>query len=92
MNKGIALIIAFLPALCMLVGLIVGFVRYKKYGAKIRERVEEEYAKKRAQGGIHELYHKRPDKRVVFETFGIPIYTSLAVGLLIVFLVFKFVR
>ena len=37
-----AMAIAILPALCMLVGLVIGTLRYVKYGREIRQRVEED--------------------------------------------------
>lgn len=69
MNRGYAMAIAILPAFCILVGLVIGTLRYVKYGKEIRKRVVEDYREKRAAGGIKELYYKRPDKRVAYNIF-----------------------
>ena len=58
-----AMAIAILPALCMLVGLVIGTLRYVKYGKEIRERVEEDFREKQAEGGINELFFKRPGQK-----------------------------
>lgn len=89
MRKEFAMVLAYVPMFCILMGLLVGFIRYKKYGTQIRERVEKEFAEKRARGGIYSLFFKRPDKRVTYETFGIPICIGLFIGLLYVMLLFK---
>ena len=83
--------IAIIPALCMLMGLVIGTLRYVKYGKEIRQRVEEDFKEKRAEGGINELFFKRPDKRVVYETFGKPLAISFIVSfaaILIIFYIF----
>lgn len=41
MNRGYAMAIAILPAFCILVGLVIGTLRYVKYGKEIRKRVGE---------------------------------------------------
>ena len=41
-----AMAIAILPALCLLVGLVIGTLRYVKYGKEIRQRVEEDFREK----------------------------------------------
>lgn len=86
-----AMAIAILPALCMLVGLVIGTLRYVKYGKEIRQRVEEDFREKRAEGGINELFFKRPDKRVAYETFGKPLVISFIAcfaAMLIIFYIF----
>ena len=83
-----AMAIAILPALCLLVGLVVGTLRYVKYGKEIRQRVEEDFREKRAEGGINELFFKRPDKRVTYETFGKPLAISFIVGFAIMLIIF----
>ena len=83
-----AMAIAILPALCMLVGLVVGTLRYVKYGEEIRQRVEEDFKEKRAEGGINELFFKRPDKRVAYETFGKPLFISLIAGFIVMLIIF----
>lgn len=88
MNQILACIIAALPGLCTLIALVVGGIRYRKYGDEIRKRVEIDFANKRAQGGIHSYLHKRPDKRVAYETFGIPLCISFFVNMIILFVIF----
>ena len=86
-----AMAIAIIPALCMLAGLVIGTLRYVKYGKEIRQRVEEDFREKRAEGGINELFFKRPDKREAYETFGKPLAISFIAGLaelLIIFYLF----
>ena len=41
-----AMAIAILPAICLLVGLVIGTLRYVKYGKEIRQRVEEDFREK----------------------------------------------
>ena len=91
MAQGLALILAVLPAISIAIGLIVGMIRYRKNGDAIRKRVEKEFEEKRSKGGMNSLYYKRPDKRVVFETFGIPLIISVIIAVLIVFIIFNFV-
>ena len=86
-----AMAIAILPAFCMMVGLVIGTLRYVKYGKEIRQRVEEDFREKRAEGGINELFFKRPDKRVAYETFGKPLFISLIAGLVVMFVIFYLV-
>ena len=83
-----AMAIAILPALCMLVGLVIGTLRYVKYGKEIRERVEEDFREKQAEGGINELFFKRPDKRVAYETFGKPLGISFIAGFAVMLIIF----
>ncbi|MDO4188569.1 MAG: hypothetical protein Q4D29_06220 [Lachnospiraceae bacterium] len=83
-----AMAIAITPALCMLVGLVIGTLRYVKYGKEIRKRVEEEFKEKRAEGGINELFFKRPDKRVAYETFGRPLIISLIACFAVILTIF----
>lgn len=89
MRSEFAILIAVLPVLCMVVSLVIGTLRYIKHGDEIKKRVTEDFREKRAEGGINELFFKRPDKRVAFETFGIPICIGLAVGLILIFIIFK---
>lgn len=89
MTQGLAMAIAISPVLCIVIGLLVGAIRYRKYGEEIRQRVEKEFEEKRARGGIHSLYHKRPDKRVVYETFGIPMGIGFLLGFVILLIIFK---
>lgn len=88
MNRGYATLIAIIPAFCILMGLVIGTLRYIKYGSEIRQRVEEDFRKKRAEGGIKELYYKRPDKRVTYETFGKPLTISFIAGFAIMLIIF----
>ena len=83
-----AMAIAILPALCLLVGLVIGTLRYVKYGKEIRQRVEEDFTEKRAEGGINELFYKRPDKRVAYETFGKPLFISLIAAFAVMLIIF----
>ena len=83
-----AMAIAILPALCLLVGLVIGTLRYVKYGKEIRQRVEEDFREKRAEGGINELFFKRPDKRVAYETFGKPLGISFIAGFAVLLIIF----
>ena len=83
-----AMAIAILPALCLLVGLVVGTLRYVKYGKEIRQRVEEDFREKRVEGGINELFFKRPDKRVAYETFGKPLAISFIAGFVVMLIIF----
>ena len=88
MKSEYAMAIAILPALCMLVGLVIGTLRYVKYGKEVRKRVEEEFREKRAEGGINELFFKRPDKRVAYETFGRPLIISLIACFAVILIIF----
>ena len=83
-----AMAIAMLPALCLLVGLVIGTLRYVKYGKEIRQRVEEDFREKRAEGSINELFFKRPDKRVAYETFGKPLAISFIAGFAVMLIIF----
>ena len=83
-----AMAIAILPALCLLVGLVIGTLRYVKYGKEIRQRVEEDFREKRAEGGINELFFKRSDKRVAYETFGKPLAISFIAGFAVMLIIF----
>ena len=83
-----AMAIAILPALCMLVGLVIGTLRYVKYGKEIMQRVEEDFREKRAEGGTNELFFKRPDKRVAYETFGKPLAVSFIAGFVVMLVIF----
>ena len=88
MKTEYAMAIAILPAFCMLVGLVIGTLRYVKYGKDIRKRVEEDFREKRAEGGINELFFKRPDKRVAYETFGKPLCISFIAGFAVLLIIF----
>ena len=83
-----AMAIAILPALCLLVGLVIGTLRYVKYGKEIRQRVEEDFREKRAEGGANDLFFKRPDKRVSYETFGKPLVISIIAGFAVILIIF----
>jgi hypothetical protein len=89
MTHKFAILIAISPVLCITIGLLVGMIRYRKYGDEIRKRVEKEFEKKRARGGIHSLYHKRPDKRVSYETYGIPLCIGFFAGFMMLLIIFK---
>lgn len=89
MNRGLAILLAISPFICIAIGTMIGLIRYIKFGDEIRKRVEKDFAQKRERGGIHALYHKRPDKRVFYETFGIPMYIGLFAGLLVIFIIFQ---
>jgi len=89
MKDKLAILLAISPAVCVLIGLVVGALRYKKHGEEVRKRVTEDYKEKRARGGINELLFKRPDKRIAFETFGIPIIISFVAGIILMLILFK---
>ena len=88
MKSEIAIFIAVLPVFCVTVGLVIGTLRYIKYGKEIRERVAEDFREKRAEGGINELFFKRPDKRVAYETFGKPLVISIIAGFVVMLIIF----
>ena len=88
MKSEIAILIAVLPVFCITVGLVIGTLRYIKYGKEIRQRVEEDFREKRAEGGANDLFFKRPDKRVAYETFGKPLVISIIAGFVVILIIF----
>ena len=88
MKSEIAILIAVLPVFCITVGLVIGTLRYIKYGKEIRQRVEEDFREKRAEGGANDLFFKRPDKRVSYETFGKPLVISIIAGFAVILIIF----
>lgn len=89
MNKEWTLLMAFMPVAFELIGIIVGVLRYKKYGAKIRQQEEQKYKDAQAKGGLHTLFWKKPYKRVVVRTFGIPMLIGMAAGLVWIWILFQ---
>ena len=63
-------------------------IRLKAEGKEKRQRVEEDFREKRAEGGINELFFKRPDKRVAYETFGKPLAISFIAGFVVMLIIF----
>lgn len=88
MREFLLSIVAFC-ILCMpMLGMWIGYRRYKKYGKEIRQKMEQEYQDAQEKGGIASLYYKQPGKRVFKRTFGTPVLIGFLGGLisLIVFL------
>lgn len=75
--------------MCMpAVGLLIGLIRYRRYGEEVKKRVKEDYDRAQERGGIHSLYYKHQDKRIFQMTFGIPAVVSLLAGLVLMYLAF----
>ena len=88
MNEVIAPIIILLPILCIVIGFTVGLIRYKKYGDLIKKEIESDSMNRRKQGEEIRLFGKTPEKKVVFRTFGIPIFIGMIAGIIMMITAF----
>lgn len=59
-----------------------------KSDGKEKSVTYKQFREKRAEGGINELFFKRPDKRVAYETFGKPLAVSFIAGFVVMLVIF----
>lgn len=71
-----------------IIGMIIGSIRYKKYGKEIKEKMKEERLNAQKAGGVKSLYYKHEHKRVFAKTYGIPMFVGLIVGLIVMSIAF----
>lgn len=81
-------IVAILGMLCPTIGIVIGSIKYKRDGSKIRKIVKEEYRNAQKVGGVKSLYYKHEHKRVFAKTFGVPTVVGLIVGLILMCIAF----
>lgn len=81
-------IVAIAGALAPCIGMLIGAVRYRKHGEKIKAKVNDEYKRAQEHGGIKSLYYKHTHKRIYAYTFGIPTVVGLLIGLILLELAF----
>ena len=83
-------IVALSGLLGPIIGMIIGSIRYNKYGKEIREKMKEERLSAQKAGGIKSLYYKHEHRRVFAKTYGIPMILGLFIGLILMFIAFHY--
>ncbi len=91
MNKEVSVALGLLAMLMPLFGAVIGVFRYHRNGKHIREEMERQYSEAQKKGGISSLYYKNTGKRTFSRTFGTPMFIGFALGLVLLWVIFKMI-